>query len=102
MAFALLLLLLGASVFMAFALRRRFPAVWAAWGNPDAWLYLQRTAHDRSFLKFLQDRGYADTGVPAFIRFGGLVRTGWFVVPILFLCSVVALGVSLVHAARFG
>jgi hypothetical protein len=81
---------------MAFVLKRRFPAEWEYWGEPNEWLWLQRTSIGRHVFTFLQERSYASTGDKNFVRFCDAIRVGWYVGLLLLPVATIFLGISLV------
>lgn len=80
--------LIVGTIVMSFMLRRRFPALWAQWGSPESWLWLGRTPASRSVLEFLDRRSYLSTGDSIFIRFCSILRTGFYVLPVLFVLTM--------------
>jgi len=91
--FATAAALAAGTVFMSFTLRRRFPVLWAEWGNPESWLWLARTPANRSVLESLERRSYLSTDNQKFIRLCSILRTGFYVLPVLF---VLTMGIMLV------
>ena len=89
---------LGAgTVLMAFMLRSRFPVLWAEWGSPVAWLWLARTPASRGFLEFLDRRSYLKTNSRGFIRLCSILRTGFYLLPVLLVLSVGAMLFAIFH-----
>lgn len=83
---------------MAFILRRRFPDMWSAWGEPVQWLWLLPSRVGDHVLSFLDSKAYRSTGDVGFVRFCEMLRLGWFFVLSLFVVALVLLGLAL--AAR--
>lgn len=82
---------------MASILRRRFPEVWASWGQPATWMWLARTPSSRSFFEFLDRRAYLVTHDRTFIAYCSALRAGWYSFFVLFVVALVALAASLVR-----
>jgi hypothetical protein len=95
-AFGILVGLCFSTSAMAFVLKRRFPAEWEYWGEPNEWLWLQRTSLSRHVLAFLQDRSYTRTGDKNFVRFCDVIRIGWYLGLILLPVATIFLGISLI------
>lgn len=81
---------------MAFVLKRRFSAEWKYWGEPNEWLWLQRTSIGRHVFAFLQERSYARIGDKNFVRFCDAIRVGWYVGLLLLPVATIFLCISLV------
>jgi hypothetical protein len=84
------------TVVMTFALRKRFPKLWLELGEPTEWLSLQRSTRGRHVFEFLDSRAYVKSENPRFIRFCNLIRFGWYAFFILFVTTLLVLGVTLV------
>lgn len=81
---------------MASILRRRFPVVWASWGQPAAWMWLARTPSSRSFFEFLDRRAYLVTHDRTFIAYFSALRAGWYSFFVLFVVALIVLAAALV------
>jgi len=83
-AVALLLALIAALVvstsLAAKVLKQRFPAVWTAEGEPEAWLWLQRTSVSGSILSFLDEKRYLAANDDRYSRYCAVLRLGWYLV----------------------
>lgn len=84
------------TVTMASILRRRFPDVWASWGQPEAWIWLARTSASRSFFEFLERRAYLMTHDRTFIAYCSVLRAGWYSFFGLFVVALIVLVAALV------
>lgn len=93
--FALLFAVCVFSVVVAFTIRRRFPALWQAWGEPVEWLSLQRSTMDRHFFNFLDERGYLAAGDSRFSRVCAALRAGWYSFFFLFVAAIFTLAAAL-------
>ncbi len=92
------LLVVGSSS-AALILRSKFPAVWAAEGNPSHWIWLTRTRPKRHFFRFLDERRYRATGSAWYARFCAALRAGWYVFLLLFATAFIG-AIVVVVAAR--
>ncbi|CAN7763225.1 hypothetical protein LJR084_007266 [Variovorax sp. LjRoot84] len=84
------------TVTMASILRKRFPEVWASWGQPAAWGWLARTPASRSFFEFLDRRAYLATHDRTFIAYCSALRAGWYSFFGLFVVAFIVLVAALV------
>lgn len=71
----------------AHILKRRFPATWAAEGEPHQWLWLQRTTFEAHVFGFLDERRYEAAGDPNYSRFCAAIRGAWYAFFILLVVS---------------
>lgn len=98
--FALGATVCAGTVIMAIILRRRFPEVWASWGQPEAWIWLARTPASRSFFEFLDRRSYLMTHDRMFIAYCSVLRAGWYSFFGLFVVALIVLGAALIWQSR--
>ena len=92
--FLLLVALVSITALVARTLKSQFPAVWAAEGEPEKWLWLQPTGPGGHIFGFLDERRYLATGSASFARLCAVARFGWYTFLVLFVvlaaCGAVA------------
>lgn len=93
--FALIAMLVISTALAARELKQRFPAVWAAEGEPEAWLWLQRTSVRGGILSFLDERRYLAAKDERYSRYCAYLRLGWH----LFFLALLAVASFVVLAA---
>ena len=97
--FILLPTLIALTSIAAHTLKGRYPAVWQAEGEPERWLWLQPARPSQHIFGFLDERRYLATGSARYARLCAVVRLGWYAFFILFVVTLVAMGVTVLGTA---
>ena len=92
--FTVTVLLVVLTSIAAHTLKRRFPSVWVAEGEPEAWLWLQRTGPSGSVLAFLDERRYLAANNRGYSRFCTVLRLGWYLFFLLFIVGMISVGLA--------